>query len=81
MLKLYRVTQVKLFFLVLAYIFNFDLFEFSAAILHGEGSIHNSAKPDDNRIIFPKNRVLPKLPMLNLVQVSQLVNNSYFILQ
>ena len=33
MLKLCRVTKVKVFFLVLVYIFNFDLFEFSAAIL------------------------------------------------
>ena len=33
MLKLCRVTKVKFFFLVLVYVFNFDLFEFSAAIL------------------------------------------------
>ena len=33
MLKLGRVTKVKVFFLVLAYVFNFDLFEFSTAIL------------------------------------------------
>ena len=33
MLKLCRVTKVKVFFLVLGYVFNFDLFEFSAAIL------------------------------------------------
>ena len=33
MLKLCRVTKVKLFFLVLVYVFNCDLFEFSAAIL------------------------------------------------
>ena len=32
-LKLHRVTKVKVFFLVLVYVFNFDLFEFSAAIL------------------------------------------------
>ena len=31
--KLFRVTKVKVFFLVLVYVFNFDLFEFSAAIL------------------------------------------------
>ena len=31
--KLCRVTKVKVFFLVLVYVFNFDLFEFSAAIL------------------------------------------------
>ena len=33
MLKLYRVTKVKVFFLVLVYVFNFDLCEFSAVIL------------------------------------------------
>ena len=33
MLKLCRVTKVKVIFLVLVYVFNFDLFEFSAAIL------------------------------------------------
>ena len=33
MLKLYRVTKVKVFVVVLVYVFNFDLLEFSAAIL------------------------------------------------
>ena len=33
MLKLSRVTNVNVFFLVLVYVFNFHLFEFSAAIL------------------------------------------------
>ena len=33
MLKLGRVTKVKEFFLVLVYVFNIDLFEFSVAIL------------------------------------------------
>ena len=33
MLKLYRVTRLKVFFLVLVYVFNFNLFECSAAIL------------------------------------------------
>ena len=33
MLKLGRVTKVKVFFLVQVYVFSFDLFEFSAAIL------------------------------------------------
>ena len=28
-----RVTKVRVFFLVLVYVFNFDLYEFSAAIL------------------------------------------------
>ena len=33
MLKLCKVTKVKVFFPVLVYVFNFDLFEISAAIL------------------------------------------------
>ena len=33
MLKLGRVTKVKVFFLVLVYVFKFDVFEFSAVIL------------------------------------------------
>ena len=33
MLKPCRVTKVKVLFLVLVYVFNFNLFEFSAAIL------------------------------------------------
>ena len=33
MLKLGRVTKVNVFFLVLVYVFNIDLIEFSAAIL------------------------------------------------
>ena len=39
MLKLCRVTKVKVFFLVLVHILNFNLFEFSAAILE-KGLIH-----------------------------------------
>ena len=33
MLKLGRVAQFKMLFLVLVFVFNFDLFKFSAAIL------------------------------------------------
>ena len=33
MLKLCRITKLKVFFPVLVYVFNFALFEFSAAIL------------------------------------------------
>ena len=33
MLKLGRLTKVKVLFLVLVFVFNFDLFKFSAAIL------------------------------------------------
>ena len=39
MLKLGRVTKVKVLFLVLVYVFNFDLFEFSAAILEKSPSV------------------------------------------
>ena len=46
MLKLCRVTKVEVFFLMLVYVFNFNLFEFSVAILErdlgrhfGEGSV------------------------------------------
>ena len=41
MLKLCRVTKAKVFFLVLVYVFNFDLFEFSAAILE-KGLFHRA---------------------------------------
>ena len=40
MLKLRRVTKVKVFFLMLVYVFYFDLFEFSAAILEKGLSSH-----------------------------------------
>ena len=33
MLKLGRVTEIKMLFLVLVFVFNFDLFKFSAAFL------------------------------------------------
>ena len=39
MLKPGKVTKVKVLFLVLVFVFNFDLFKFSAAIFFGEGSI------------------------------------------
>ena len=39
MLNLCRVTKLKVFFLLLVYVFNFDLFKFSAAILE-KGLIH-----------------------------------------
>ena len=41
MLKLCRVAKVKVFFLVLVYVFNFDLFKFSATILE-KGLLTNS---------------------------------------
>ena len=42
MLKLGRVNKVKVLFLVLVFVFNFDLFKFSAAIL--EKGLLKSAK-------------------------------------
>ena len=39
MLKLGRFTKVKVLFLVLVFVFNFDLFKFSAAILE-KGLLH-----------------------------------------
>ena len=44
MLKLCRVTKVKVFFLALVYVFNFNLFEISAAIL--EKGLLCSSRPD-----------------------------------
>ena len=40
MLKLCRVTKVKVLFLVLVYVFNFNLFEFLAAILEKGLFVH-----------------------------------------
>ena len=41
MLKLSRITKVKVLFLVLVFVFNFDLFKFSAAILE-KGLLNNT---------------------------------------
>ena len=46
MLKLCRVTKAKVLFLVLVYVFNFNLFEFSAAILE-KGLLHLKVLSDD----------------------------------
>ena len=43
MLKLCRVTKVKVLFLVLVYVLNFNLFEFSAAILE-KGLLNDRAE-------------------------------------
>ena len=52
-LKLGRVTKVKVFFLVLVYIFNIDLFEFSAAILQkGLLQIRSKAYIGVNKLLF-----------------------------
>ena len=47
MLKLGRVTKVKVLFLVMIFVFNFDLFKFSAAIL--EKGLFSSAKKKRSR--------------------------------
>ena len=52
MLKLGRVTKVKVFFIVLVYVFNIDLFEFSAAILF-------SCNHDRDTIFVVRNRHAP----------------------
>ena len=44
MLKLGRVTKLKVLFLVLVFVFNFDLFKFSAAILE-KGLLQTPAVP------------------------------------
>ena len=46
MLKLCKVTIVKVFFLVLIYVFSFNLFEFSVAIL--EKGLLPSVLPFEN---------------------------------
>ena len=43
MLKLGRFTKVKVLFLVLVFVFNFDLFKFSAAILE-KGLLQTEAR-------------------------------------
>ena len=45
MLKLGRITKVKVLFLVLVFVFNFDLFKFSAAIL--EKGLFNQRPPGE----------------------------------
>ena len=55
MLKLGRVTKVKVLFLVLVYIFYFDLLEFSAAILEkGLLTIFESAYKNEQTRKFDK---------------------------
>ena len=48
MLKLGRVTKVKMFFLVLVYVFNIDLFEFSATIL---GRVYQAEKSEQLSVL------------------------------
>ena len=50
MLKLRRVTKVKVFFLVLVYVFNFNLFEVPAAILE-KGLLRAKLTSDKLRLI------------------------------
>ena len=48
MLKLCRITKVKLLFLVLLYVLNFNLFEFSAFILE-KGLL--DVQSEDQRVV------------------------------
>ena len=50
MLKLGSVTKVKMFFLVLVYVLDFDLFEFPAAILE-KGLLRAKLTSDKLRLI------------------------------
>ena len=56
MLKLGRVTKVKVLFLVLVFVFNFDLFKFSAAILE-KGLLETTSITVDKIIILPSKSV------------------------
>ena len=55
MLKLCRITNVKVFFLLLVYVFNFDLFKFSAAILE-KGLLENARVKRLSNVIFSFSR-------------------------
>ena len=50
MLKLGRVTKGKLFFLVLVYVFNIDLFDFLAAVLE-KGLFFISLSPFGGHVV------------------------------
>ena len=53
MLKLGRVTKVKVLFLVLVFAFNFDLFKFSAAILE-KGLLHHEFDSESESNYFSR---------------------------
>ena len=72
MLKLCKVTKVKVFFLVLVYVLNFDLFEFLAAILEkghyyslrltkeGKGERESlGARPETHKLILRALKIRP----------------------
>ena len=62
MLKLSKVTKVKVFFLVLVYVFNFDLFEFSAAILEeGLLKLEGTAQTGVFMLFFPPETLLTSI--------------------
>ena len=62
MLKLGRLTKVKVLFLVLVFVFNFDLFKFSAAILEkGLFTVHLRQ--------FTLRKEPPFRPFTNIVKV------------
>ena len=51
MLKLGRVTKVKVLFLVLVFVFNFDLVKFSAAILEKGLFVQRHKYPSFTRVV------------------------------
>ena len=57
MLKLGRVAQCKMLFLVLVFVFNFDLFKFSAAILE-KGLLSGEAAKTSREVARKKTRGL-----------------------
>ena len=57
MLKLCMVAKVKVLFLLLVYVFNFNLFEFSAAILE-KGLYHMALKAFSNKCRKIKTKVI-----------------------
>ena len=72
MLNLCSLTKVKLFFLVLVYVFNFDLFEFSAAIL--EKGLFNLilVVPGSNPRLLVASSQLVCLPLAGILKLTVL---------
>ena len=60
MLKLGRVNKVKVLFLVLAFVFNFDLYKFSAAILE-KGLLFSEQEGKTDDIQELRNKIMEVL--------------------
>ena len=76
MLKLCRVTKVKIFLLVLGYVYKFDLFEFSAAILE-KGLLLQVKK---NLVCVNRGRIIGHGVKQNLLLGRKCVNLCWFSL-